>query len=296
MTDATTDRAGRDAGGDVGRDERTRPDVDPDAVAEPLVAVEQHEQGVRWLRLNRPPARNALSLAMLDALGDALTAAAEDTDVRVLVIAGNGPGFCAGHDLREIRTHREDADGGLAYFEKLMARCAEVMQAIVHHRVPVIAAVDGIATAAGAQLVASCDLAVASEPSRFATPGVNIGLFCSTPMVALSRNVAPKHAMEMLLTGELIDTERATAIGLINRAVPEDQLETHVDGLAAGIAAKSAYTLKVGKEAFYRQLERPLAEAYAYTSEVMVTNLLADDADEGIGAFLDKREPRWQDR
>ncbi|TVR36795.1 MAG: enoyl-CoA hydratase [Nitriliruptor sp.] len=267
-----------------------------DGATEPLVVVEQREHGIRWLRLNRPPARNALSLAMLDALGDALAAAQDDHAVRVLVLAGNGPGFCAGHDLREIRTHRGDGDGGLAYFEKLMGRCAEVMQAIVHHRVPVIAAVDGVATAAGAQLVASCDLAVATEPSRFATPGVNIGLFCSTPMVALSRNVAPKHAMEMLLTGEMIDTDRAAAIGLINRAVPVDELESQVDALAATIAGKSSYTLKVGKEAFYRQLERPLVDAYAYTSQVMVTNLLADDADEGIGAFLDKREPTWQDR
>ncbi len=267
-----------------------------DGATEPLVVVEQREHGIRWLRLNRPPARNALSLAMLDALGDALAAAQDDHAVRVLVLAGNGPGFCAGHDLREIRTHRGDGDGGLAYFEKLMGRCAEVMQAIVHHRVPVIAAVDGVATAAGAQLVASCDLAVATDPSRFATPGVNIGLFCSTPMVALSRNVAPKHAMEMLLTGEMIDTDRAAAIGLINRAVPVDELESQVDALAATIAGKSSYTLKVGKEAFYRQLERPLVDAYAYTSQVMVTNLLADDADEGIGAFLDKREPTWQDR
>ena len=267
-----------------------------DAASEPLVVVEQRDLGIRWLRLNRPSARNALSLAMLDALGDALAVAQEDHDVRVLVLAGNGPGFCAGHDLREIRTHRGDGDGGLAYFEKLMRRCAEVMQAIVHHRVPVIAAVDGVATAAGAQLVASCDLGVATEPSRFATPGVNIGLFCSTPMVALSRNVAPKHAMEMLLTGEMIDTDRAAAIGLINRAVPVDELESQVDALAATIAGKSSYTLKVGKEAFYRQLERPLVDAYAYTSQVMVTNLLADDADEGIGAFLDKREPTWQDR
>ena len=267
-----------------------------DGATEPLVVVEQREHGIRWLRLNRPPARNALSLAMLDALGDALAAAQDDHAVRVLVLAGNGPGFCAGHDLREIRTHRGDGDGGLAYFEKLMGRCAEVMQAIVHHRVPVIAAVDGVATAAGAQLVASCDLAVATEPSRFATPGVNIGLFCSTPMVALSRNVAPKHAMEMLLTGEMIDTDRAAAIGLINRAVPVDELESQVDALAATIAGKSSYTLKVGKEAFYRQLERPLVDAYTYTSQVMVTNLLADDADEGIGAFLDKREPTWQDR
>ena len=267
-----------------------------DGATEPLVVVEQREHGIRWLRLNRPPARNALSLAMLDALGDALAAAQDDHAVRVLVLAGNGPGFCAGHDLREIRTHRGDGDGGLAYFEKLMGRCAEVMQAIVHHRVPVIAAVDGVATAAGAQLVASCALAVAPDPARFATPGVNIGVFCSTPMVALSRNVAPKHAMEMLLTGEMIDTDRATAIGLINRAVPVDELEPHVDALAATIAARSSYTLKVGKEAFYRQLERPLAEAYAYASQVMVTNLLADDADEGIGAFLDKREPTWQDR
>lgn len=267
-----------------------------DAASEPLVAVEQRDHGIRWLRLNRPGARNALSLAMLDALADALAAADRDHDVRVLVLAGNGPGFCAGHDLRELRAHRQDADGGVAYFEKLMARCAEVMQAIVHHRVPVIAAVDGVATAAGAQLVASCDLAVATQPSRFATPGVSIGLFCSTPMVALSRNVAPKHAMELLLTGEMIDTDRAAAIGLINRVVPVGELDTEVDGLAASIAARSSYTLKVGKQAFYRQLELPLAEAYAYTSQVMVTNMLAEDADEGIGAFLDKRTPTWQDR
>jgi enoyl-CoA hydratase/carnithine racemase len=214
----------------------------------------------------------------------------------VLVIRGAGPAFCAGHDLREIRARREDDDGGTAFFQELMATCSEVMQAIVHHRVPVIAGVHGVATAAGAQLVASCDLAVAAEDARFATPGVNIGLFCSTPMVALSRDVHPKHAMELLLTGELVDAAHARRIGLINRTAPPEQLESDLTALAERVAGKSSYTLQVGKEAFYRQRELPLDEAYHYAAEVMVTNLLADDADEGIGAFLDKRTPRWLDR
>ncbi|MCC5948424.1 MAG: enoyl-CoA hydratase [Nitriliruptoraceae bacterium] len=273
----------------------TRSEHRPQDAAHPLVVVEDHDQGVRWLRLDRPAARNALSLEMLDALADALAGAATDTSVRVVVIAGNGPGFCAGHDLREVRAHRGDEDGGTAFFTDLMARCAEVMQAIVHHRVPVIAAVDGIATAAGAQLVASCDLAVATQRSGFATPGVNIGLFCSTPMVALSRNVHPKHAMEMLLTGELIAPERAAQIGLINRVVADDALDAEVAALAGTIAAKSATTLRIGKEAFARQRELPLEQAYAYTSQVMVANLLEPVADEGIGAFLDKRAPSWPD-
>lgn len=262
---------------------------------EPLVLIEDRDPGIRWLTLNRPTARNALSLAMLDALEAALTHASSDPQVRVLVIAGNGPGFCSGHDLREIREHRRDVDAGVAFFERLMARCAEVMLAIQHHRVPIIAAVDGIATAAGAQLVASCDLAVATARSGFATPGVNIGLFCSTPMVALSRNVHPKQAMELLLTGELIDPERAVAIGLCNRVVADDQLDAEVGALASTIAAKSATTLRIGKEAFHRQREMTLEEAYAYTSRVMVTNLLDPVADEGIDAFLDKRPAHWPD-
>jgi enoyl-CoA hydratase/carnithine racemase len=258
--------------------------------------VEDRGAGVRWLTLHRPAARNALSLLLLAALGEALAEAETDHGVRVLVIRGAGPAFCAGHDLREIRARRADDDGGTAFFQQLMASCSEVMQAIVHHRVPVIASVHGVATAAGAQLVASCDLAVSASDARFATPGVDIGLFCSTPMVALSRNVHPKQAMEMLLTGELIDAGHAEDIGLINRSVPVAQLEVEVTALAERIAAKSSFTLKIGKEAFYRQRELPLDEAYGYANEVMVTNLLAEDADEGIGAFLDKRAPTWLDR
>ncbi len=258
--------------------------------------VEDRGAGVRWLTLHRPAARNALSLRLLAALGEALDDAGTDHEVRVLVIRGAGPAFCAGHDLREIRARREDDDGGTAFFTTLMAACAEVMQAIVHHRVPVIASVHGVATAAGAQLVASCDLAVSADVARFATPGVDIGLFCSTPMVALSRNVHPKQAMAMLLTGEMIDAAHAERIGLINRSVPEEALDAEVTALAERIAGKSSFTLELGKEAFYRQRELPLGDAYRYASEVMVTNLLAKDADEGIGAFLDKRTPQWRDR
>ncbi len=262
---------------------------------EPLVRVDD-EGPVRWLTLNRPQSRNPLSLAMISSLHSHLDAAREDDTVRAIVVRGDGPAFSAGHDLREVREHRSDADGGVAFFEKLMAACSEMMSAIVHHPQPVIACVDGVATAAGAQLVASCDLAYAANGSRFATPGVNIGLFCSTPMVALTRNVHAKHAMEMLLTGELIGVERAVEIGLINRALPTDELEEEVAGVAEVIAGKSMHTLKVGKEAFYRQRELGLDDAYAYTSRVMVQNLLADDADEGISAFIEKRAPQWRDR
>lgn len=268
-------------------------DRDASTAASELL-VEDRANGVRWLTLNRPAARNALSLSLLDVLAEALHDAFETTAVRVLVIRGAGPSFCAGHDLREVRGHRDDPDGGVGFFEILMARCSSVMQAIVHHRVPVIACVDGVATAAGAQLVASCDLAFAADDARFATPGVNIGLFCSTPMVALSRDVHPKHAMELLLTGELIDVVEAARIGLINRSAPSASLEDEVTALAERIASKSSYTLAIGKEAFYRQRELPLDAAYRYASEVMVANLQAPDADEGIGAFIDKRAPRWR--
>lgn len=258
--------------------------------------IEDRGSGVRWLTLHRPAARNALSLSLLVALREALDDASADRGVRVIVIRGAGPAFCAGHDLREIRSRRADDDGGTAFFTRLMAACGEVMQAIVHHRVPVIASVHGVATAAGAQLVATCDLAVSADVARFATPGVDIGLFCSTPMVALSRDVHPKQAMEMLLTGEPIDAAHAERIGLINRSVPAEALDAEVASLAERIAGKSSFTLKLGKQSFYRQRELPLDEAYRYASEVMVTNLLAEDADEGIGAFLDKRAPDWVDR
>lgn len=247
------------------------------------------DAGVTTLTLNRPQARNALSQAMLRALLDAFSAIAADASVRVVILAGAGPAFCAGHDLKEIRAAGYARD----YTEKLFADCAELMQAIVRLPQPVIARVHGIATAAGAQLVASADLAVATEDSRFATPGVHIGLFCSTPMVALSRNISHKHALQMLLSGDLIDAPTALRFGLVNELVPTGELEAKTLELARKIASKSALTVRTGKAAYYRQAELPLAEAYAYAREVMVTNLEAHDAQEGINAFIDKREPMW---
>jgi enoyl-CoA hydratase/carnithine racemase len=256
-----------------------------------LLLLEEHENGVLRLTLNRPQARNALSAALMAVLIEALRRAAADRQVRVVVIAGAGPTFCSGHDLRELR-----ADRRRETYERLFAQCSELMLTIVRLPKPVIAEVHGVATAAGCQLVASCDLAVAAEDARFATPGVNIGLFCSTPMVALSRAVGRKAAMEMLLTGELVDAARAREIGLVNRVVPNGELRTAVDALARDIAGKSAFTVAIGKEAFYRQAELDLAAAYRYAAEVMTTNMLAADAGEGIDAFLAKRAPQWQDR
>jgi enoyl-CoA hydratase/carnithine racemase len=244
--------------------------------------------GIAWLTLNRPAARNALSLGLMQALDDALVAIGDDTAVKVVVLAGAGPAFCAGHDLRELRGSptRET-------YEATFALCSRLMQRIVRLPKPVIARVHGVATAAGCQLVATADLAVAAETARFATPGVNIGLFCSTPMVALSRAVGRKAAMEMLLTGELVDAARARELGLVNRVVPEAELDAAVGALAAQIAGKSPLTLAIGKEAFYRQAEMDLTAAYAYASEVMTRNMLARDAAEGIDAFLQKRHPVW---
>jgi enoyl-CoA hydratase/carnithine racemase len=252
--------------------------------------------GIAVLTLNRPEARNALSEAMLTALGGELAGIAEDRSIRAVVLAANGPAFSAGHDLKELTARRGDADGGRAYFKQLMDACSAVMQMVVRLPQPVISAVEGVASAAGCQLVASCDLAVASQSAQFATPGVNIGLFCSTPMVALSRNVAPKHAMEMLLTGDMVAAEDALRIGLVNRVVAKGQAITEALVLARKIAAKSSTVVKLGKEAFYRQAEMDLAGAYAYTAEVMVTNMLVRDAEEGIGAFIEKREPHWHER
>lgn len=261
-----------------------------------LLLKKQDEQGILRLTLNDFPRRNALSEAMLLQLKAALSEAAQSPTVRVIVLAAIGPTFCAGHDLKEVTAARAEPDQGRASFTHLMALCSEVMQAIVRHPKPVIAEVAGVATAAGCQLVASCDLAMAAPEARFCTPGVAIGLFCSTPMVALSRNVAPKHAMEMLLTGELVDAERAQSIGLINRVVEASELSSETMALAHQIAARSGRTLAIGKRAFYAQNELPLAEAYRYASEVMVDNMLAADAEEGISAFLEKRPPRWQDQ
>jgi enoyl-CoA hydratase/carnithine racemase len=248
------------------------------------------------LTLNRPAARNSLSEAMIAELHAALKDIHDDANVRALVIAANGPAFSAGHDMKELTARRTDADRGRAYFAEIMTACSAMMQAIVQLPKPVVAAVQGIATAAGCQLVASCDLAVASEAAAFATPGVDIGLFCSTPMVALSRNVPRKQALEMLLTGEPISATRAREIGLINRVVAAGTERDEAIALAEKVSLKSAYTVKLGKSAFYRQAEMGLGEAYRYAAEVMTENMMARDAAEGIGAFIDKREPKWQDK
>jgi enoyl-CoA hydratase/carnithine racemase len=248
------------------------------------------------LTLNRPSARNSLSEGLIAELHAALEDIGNDATVGALVIAANGPAFSAGHDMKELTARRADSDRGRAYFAHIMTACSAMMQAIVQLPKPVVAAVQGVATAAGCQLVASCDLAVASEAATFATPGVDIGLFCSTPMVALSRNVPRKQAMEMLLTGEPISATRAREIGLVNRVVAAGtELDAAIE-LARKVALKSAYTVRLGKAAFYRQIEMNLADAYRYAAEVMTENMMARDAEEGIGAFIEKREPKWRDR
>jgi enoyl-CoA hydratase/carnithine racemase len=262
----------------------------------PLLLREMAGKDVAVLTLNRPEARNSLSMAMLMALGEALEAIACDRCVRAVLLTANGPAFCAGHDLKEITSRRADADRGRNFFVDVMQQCSAVMQQIVNLPQPVIAVVQATATAAGCQLVASCDLAVTSSAATFATPGVNIGLFCSTPMVALSRNVARKHAMEMLLTGDGISAQDAARIGLVNQVVEPGREREAALALARRITVKSAHVLKLGKAAFYRQLEMGLADAYHYASQVMVENMLARDAEEGIGAFVEKRQPVWEDR
>ncbi len=248
------------------------------------------------LTLDSPASRNALSEAMIAALHAELNGIRDDKSIRAVVIAAKGPAYSSGHDLKELTARRTDFDKGRAYFAQMMQACSAMMQAIVHLPKPVIAAVQGVATAAGCQLVASCDLAVASEKAEFGTPGIDIGLFCSTPMVAMSRNVPRKHAMHMLLTGDHVSAERARELGLVNDVVPAGQERDAAIALAQRIAKKSAYTLKIGKEAFYRQAEMSLADAYAYASQVMTENMMARDAQEGIGAFIDKRDPKWEDR
>lgn len=262
----------------------------------PILLRQDGPDGVTVLTLNRPAARNSLSLQMLETLENALAAIGEDARVRCLVLAASGPVFCAGHDLKEITAHRADADGGRAFYDRAMATCARVMQAITALPQPVIAAVQGVATAAGCQLVATCDLAVASDQARFATPGVDIGLFCSTPAVPLARAVPRKAAMEMLLTAEMVGAEHALRIGLINRVVPAGQVMDAALALARSIAGRSALTVRLGKRAFYAQVEKPLAEAYAEAACVMTDNMMARDAAEGIAAFVGKRKPVWEDR
>jgi enoyl-CoA hydratase/carnithine racemase len=267
----------------------------PDSATSPVLLPGDIE-GIALLSLNRPQARNTLSEAVLATLHDQFAAIAKDDQVRAVIISHNGPAFCAGHDMKEMTAHRSDPDRGRSYFKDLMERCSALMMSIQKLPQPVIAAVEGVATAAGCQLVASCDLAVASETARFSTPGVHIGLFCSTPMVALSRNVANKHAMEMLLTGDMISAADAHRIGLVNRVVPAGKASEHALELARQIASKSMLTVKLGKEAFYRQRELNLTDAYKLTIDVMVENMLARDAEEGLSAFIEKRDPTWEDR
>lgn len=256
--------------------------------ATPLV-IRHDNSGICTLTLNRPKARNALSLAMIDAMIDHLSAIAEDPSARVVVLAGAGSAFCAGHDLKELKDNPDPAKT-----QTLFSRCSDMMMHLVRLPQPVIAKVHGVATAAGCQLVATADLAVAGKSAKFATPGVNIGLFCTTPSVAVSRTVSRKKAMEMLLTGEPITATAAEAMGLINSAVPDDDLDETVDALAKLIASKSAHILSLGKKAFYEQIEKPMAESYVYASAVMAQNMLDEDCTEGIAAFVEKRAPNWR--
>lgn len=258
------------------------------------VLLSEPEPGVAVLTLNASSSRNALSVAMMSALLGAIYDVARSREIRAVVLAANGAAYCAGHDLKELTAHRCDADGGRAFYTHTMQTCVRLMQAIVACPKPVIAAVHATATAAGCQLVATCDLAVAAETAKFCTPGVNIGLFCSSPMVALARNIPRKRAMEMLLLGDMLGAEAAAEYGLVNRVVPAERVLDEALGMARQIAAKSPVTVAIGKEAFYRQIEQPLADAYSYAAEVMVENMLLADAGEGIGAFLAKRAPEWK--
>lgn len=258
------------------------------AAAETPILLREDRGGVARLTLNRPGARNALSRGLIAALQSAFDAIAADRGIKAVILAAHGPAFCAGHDLKEVR-----ADPGRAAYEALFAECSRLMQSMIALPQPVIAEVRGFAYAAGCQLVATCDLAVAAETATFCTPGVNIGLFCSTPMVAASRNLPRKKMMEMLLLGEAIPAAEAARLGLVNRVVAADALTVEAFAMADAIAAKSPLTVKIGKAAFYRQLEMPLAEAYDYASRVMTENMLARDAEEGLCAFIEKRDPRW---
>ena len=267
----------------------------PNASSEAILPREDRD-GIALLTLNRPEVRNALSVTMIGALADALASIRVDRSIRAVVLTGNGPAFCAGHDMKEMTARRRDPDKGRAFFQQTFDACAAMMQSVVRLPQTVIAAVNGPASAAGCQLAASCDLVVASEKAAFATPGVNIGLFCSAPMIALSRKVASNHAMEMLLTGEPISAIRAYEIGLVNRISAPGREVEEAFALGRTIASKSSYVQKIGKEAFYNQIEMKLADAYTYANKVMVDNMMARDAEEGIGAFVEKRTPKWEDR
>jgi enoyl-CoA hydratase/carnithine racemase len=260
-----------------------------DSLSDQPAPVLRHDaDGIATLTLNRPAQYNTLSRATIDALTAALQAIAADPAVRVVVIAGTGRAFSTGHDMKEMRANRDEA-----FYKRLLGDCSAMMQAIVALPQPVIAKVQGIATAAGCQLVASCDLAIAAASARFATSGINYGLFCATPAVALSRNVSRKHALEMLFTGDFVDAATAAQIGLVNRAVDDAALDAEVDALARKIAAKSGYAIKLGKASFYAQANQPLDAAYRCASADLVRNLLAEDGIEGVNAFFEKREPRY---
>ena len=258
-----------------------------------ILEIENNHESITRLVMNDQKTGNSLSNEMISRMKEAIEKIAQDRYAKIVIIAAKGNIFCAGHNLKEMTEARSDNDQGKNYFEKLFNSCSELMQSIVNFPIPVIAEIDGIATAAGCQLVASCDLALASESSSFATPGVNLGLFCSTPMVALSRNVKKKDAMKMLLTGEMIDSKEAKRISLINDYFSSETLSEDVLILAKKIASKSSETVKIGKSAFYKQSELSLSEAYKYTSEVMAKNVMKDDAKEGIESFLEKRDPNW---
>lgn len=255
--------------------------------------IEDLKDSILKITLNNPSQQNTLSLDFINDLKKIIDKADKNDEVKVIILSSSGKVFSAGHNLKEIKSHREDKDQGLQFFTTLINSCSDLMINIINNSKPVIAEVSGIATAAGCQLVASCDLAYASENSKFATPGVNIGLFCSTPMVALSRVVKNKHSMEMLLTGDFIDADKAKNIGLINNYFSEDSLVSEIREMANKIANKSSQTVKIGKKAFYNQAQMKTDDAYKYASEVMIENMMNQDSDEGISAFLEKREPNW---
>ena len=255
---------------------------------------EDLKDSILKITLNNPANQNTLSLEIINDLKELIVTADNNQEVKVIILSSSGKVFSAGHNLKEIQTHRNDSDQGLRFFTKLINSCSELMLTIINNSKPVIAEVDGVATAAGCQLVASCDLAYASEKSKFATPGVNIGLFCSTPMVALSRSIKNKHAMEMLLTGDLINSQNAKSIGLINNFFKEEYLSKETMLIAYKIASKSSLTLKIGKKAFYNQLEMNISDAYKYASNIMIKNMMESDSEEGIKAFIDKRKPNWK--
>ncbi len=261
-----------------------------------ILKTSVNSDGILILTLNSPHNHNALSEEMIFNIQSALNESIDNKKIRVIIISAEGPTFSAGHDLMELTKARKNPDKGKMYYKEIMSKCSILMQTIVNNPKPVIAEVNGVATAAGCQLVASCDLAYASKSAKFATPGVNIGLFCSTPMVAVSRNISNKNTMEMLLSGDLITSDKAEKIGLINKSVDNSLLKKHTYEIAVKISKKSAMTLKVGKKAFYKQINMNLSEAYDYASQVMVENMLKLDAEEGINAFIEKRKPKWQDK